>query len=249
MPTPRPNLHPNREAWLNDVAQRLRRAFADLGAPLPDRLRIAIGFPSSGRRAKATGECWDSTASADGTFEILVRPDLAEAEGALALPVATACARLRTRPRCRRHQGRQRSRLPQGCPRHRSHRPDARHHPRAGLPRSDHTHPGSCWSPPPCQAPRQSCAEPDGSRRRHRAAHHRPATAKQSARQMRLPHLRIHHPHRARLARSPWPTSLPPARRYAARGVRHRHDDAQRRGLGAAAGVQTHTAKVKHPAG
>jgi hypothetical protein len=93
MPAPRPNLHPNREAWLNDVAQHLRRPFADLGAPLPDRLRIAIGFPSSGRRAKATGECWDSTASADGTFEILVRPDLAEAEGALALPVAAALAR------------------------------------------------------------------------------------------------------------------------------------------------------------
>jgi hypothetical protein len=46
--------------------------------------------PSTGRRAKATGECWDSTASADGTFEILIRPDLAEVEGALALPVAAA---------------------------------------------------------------------------------------------------------------------------------------------------------------
>jgi hypothetical protein len=41
----------------------------------------------------ATGEYWDSTASADGTFEILIRPDLAEADGALALPVAAALAR------------------------------------------------------------------------------------------------------------------------------------------------------------
>jgi len=88
-----PDPHPNRESWLTDVASRLRPAFAQLGAPLPDRLRIAIGFPSAGRRAKATGECWDSTASADATFEILVRPDLAEAEGALALPVAAALAR------------------------------------------------------------------------------------------------------------------------------------------------------------
>jgi hypothetical protein len=46
-----------------------------------------------GRRAKATGECWDRTASADGTFEILVRPDLAEMAGTIALPVATALAR------------------------------------------------------------------------------------------------------------------------------------------------------------
>ncbi len=93
MPAPRPDPHPNRESWLNDVASRLRPAFAQLGAPLPDRLRIAIGFSSTGRRAKATGECWDSAASADATFEILVRPDLAEAEGALGLPVAAALAR------------------------------------------------------------------------------------------------------------------------------------------------------------
>ncbi len=89
---PTPNQHPNRESWLNDVAARLRPAFVQLGAPLPDRLRIAIGFPSTGRRAKAAGECWDSTASADGTFEILIRPDLAEADGALGLPVAAALA-------------------------------------------------------------------------------------------------------------------------------------------------------------
>jgi hypothetical protein len=93
MSTPRPNPHPNRESWLTDVAARLRPAFAQLGAPLPDRLRIAIGFPSTGQRAKATGECWDSTASADGTFEILIRPDLADAEGTIALPIAAALAR------------------------------------------------------------------------------------------------------------------------------------------------------------
>jgi hypothetical protein len=87
----KPNRHLNRESWLNDVANRLQPAFARLGAPLPDRL-IAIGFPCTGRRAKVTGECWDSTASADGTFEILIRPDLAEAEGTLALPVAAALA-------------------------------------------------------------------------------------------------------------------------------------------------------------
>jgi hypothetical protein len=89
---PQPNQHPNRESWLNDVADRLRPAFAQLGAPLPDRLRIAIGFPSTGRRAKARGECWDSTASADDTFEIFIRPDLAEADGGMAMLVAAALA-------------------------------------------------------------------------------------------------------------------------------------------------------------
>jgi len=93
VPAPRPDPHSNRESRIDDVARRLRPAFAQLGAPLPERLRIAIGFPTTGRRAKATGECWDSAASADGTFETLVRPDLAEAEGAPALPVAAALAR------------------------------------------------------------------------------------------------------------------------------------------------------------
>ena len=97
MTATRPNAHPNREAWLADVAGRLRPVFATLGAPLPDRLRIAIGFPSTGRRVKATGECWDSAASADGTVEIFIRPDLAEAAdpagASLALPVAAALAR------------------------------------------------------------------------------------------------------------------------------------------------------------
>jgi len=55
-----PDPHPNRESWLNDVVSRLRPAFAQMGAPLPERLRIVIGFPSTGRRAKATGECWNS---------------------------------------------------------------------------------------------------------------------------------------------------------------------------------------------
>ena len=93
MTTSRPNQHANRESWLHDVILRLRPAFAQLGAPLPDRLRSAIGFPSSGLRAKATGECWDRSASADGTFEILVRPDLPEMAGTIAVPVVTALAR------------------------------------------------------------------------------------------------------------------------------------------------------------
>lgn len=93
MPALHADPHPNRESWLNDVAGRLRPAFAQLGVPLPDRLRIAIGFPSTGWRAKATGECWDSTAGTDATFEILIRPDLAEADGALALSVAVALTR------------------------------------------------------------------------------------------------------------------------------------------------------------
>lgn len=71
-------IHPNREAWLECVAQAIRPRFDAVGAPLPSNIRIAIGFPSTGRRGQRIGECWDSTASADGTFEILIRPDIDE---------------------------------------------------------------------------------------------------------------------------------------------------------------------------
>ncbi|MBF0375830.1 MAG: SprT-like domain-containing protein [Alphaproteobacteria bacterium] len=51
--------------------------FAELGHTLP-RYRIAIGFPSTGSKGKRIGECWDAAASADGTHEILIRPDVAD---------------------------------------------------------------------------------------------------------------------------------------------------------------------------
>jgi len=64
----------NREEWLNQVAERMAPWFENQGYSLP-RYRVAIGFPSTGKRGKRIGECWDGRASADGTFEVLIRPD------------------------------------------------------------------------------------------------------------------------------------------------------------------------------
>lgn len=69
MTTPR-----NREDWLHTVAKGMEPWFAELGHPLP-KYRVAIGFPGTGRRGKRIGECWDAKHSADGNFEILIRPD------------------------------------------------------------------------------------------------------------------------------------------------------------------------------
>ena len=69
----------NRETWLNFVAGKLAPAFAERGNPLPPRVRIAVAFPSTGARGKRIGECWDKTASRDGTFEIMIRPDVDDA--------------------------------------------------------------------------------------------------------------------------------------------------------------------------
>ena len=64
----------NREGWLNQVALALLPTFSAHGYTLP-KFRLAVGFPSTGRRGSRIGECWDSTASKDGVFEIMVRPD------------------------------------------------------------------------------------------------------------------------------------------------------------------------------
>jgi hypothetical protein len=79
-----PNVHTTREAWLSAIADALQGVFADCGAQMPrDHIRVTCGFPShaaTARKRRRIGECWSSVHSADGTFEIMVSPTLAEPE-------------------------------------------------------------------------------------------------------------------------------------------------------------------------
>ena len=84
--------HETRESWLNAVAQGMAPLFELLDAPLPDRVRVVIGFTSRGAKAKAIGECWDNRLSADGHFEIFIRPDLAHAPDAMPAQIAAILA-------------------------------------------------------------------------------------------------------------------------------------------------------------
>src|SRR3546814_3065031 len=84
--------HQTRGSWLNAVAQGMAPLFEALDAPLPDRVRVAIGFTSRGAKAKAIGECWDNRLSADGHFEIFIRPDLAHAPDAMPAQIAAILA-------------------------------------------------------------------------------------------------------------------------------------------------------------
>lgn len=65
-----------REEWLNAFLAAARPHFERVGYPLRDNVRVSIGFPSGGMRGRAIGECWGSTSSADGHFEIFLRPSL-----------------------------------------------------------------------------------------------------------------------------------------------------------------------------
>ena len=64
-----------REAWLGAAAGELRRDFRDRGYDLPDKIRFALAFPSTGRFGKRIGECWTDKASSDGAVEIFIRVD------------------------------------------------------------------------------------------------------------------------------------------------------------------------------
>ncbi len=64
----------NRETYLTRLAKGLEPLFKQHGATLPP-YRVTCGWPSSGGLAAKTrriGECWSSSASADGTHEIII---------------------------------------------------------------------------------------------------------------------------------------------------------------------------------
>lgn len=77
------NYHDTREAWLRAATNELRPFFDRCGYQLPENIRFAIAFPSTGRRGKRVGECWHSSTSADSAYEIFIRADLFEPEQVL----------------------------------------------------------------------------------------------------------------------------------------------------------------------
>ena len=76
------NSHVHREAWLHAIAAGLAGRFAELGHPIPAKVRLACGFPSraalNGVRNQRIGECWSNTASGDDHFEIFISPVIAD---------------------------------------------------------------------------------------------------------------------------------------------------------------------------
>lgn len=72
----KPSKPKTREEWLQRFTELARPHFKKAGSPLPKKVRVSVGFPSKGIRAKSIGECWASTASKDGVCEIFLRPSL-----------------------------------------------------------------------------------------------------------------------------------------------------------------------------
>ena len=71
----------NREAWLLALIERLRPKFESLGAKLPDKIHVSVGFPSTralSEKKQRIGECWPQASGADGSHQIFISPFLAD---------------------------------------------------------------------------------------------------------------------------------------------------------------------------
>lgn len=70
-----------REQWLSALVDALRSTFAELGSPLPERIRVSCGWPSKSAlssKSKRIGEAWSARCSADGAHETFLSPCLAD---------------------------------------------------------------------------------------------------------------------------------------------------------------------------
>jgi hypothetical protein len=76
-------LFETREEWLNAAVAFFGPLFEEAGAPIPGKVRVSVGFCSTGRKSRRIGECWSDTASADGHHEIFLKPELPDAMMAL----------------------------------------------------------------------------------------------------------------------------------------------------------------------
>jgi len=70
-----------REEWLNAATTLLREDFKPI-SPIPKKLRVTCGWPSTGGRPgkkQVIGQAWPPTCSEDGTTEVFINPMLSDA--------------------------------------------------------------------------------------------------------------------------------------------------------------------------
>lgn len=79
-----------RETWLNRFTDFQRPCFGMYGHPIPEKLRIACGWPV-GNVKQVLGQCWSPEVSEDGTVEIFVNPMIADPRSIAEVVVHELC--------------------------------------------------------------------------------------------------------------------------------------------------------------
>lgn len=78
-----------RQNYIEIATQEMQELFERQGQPLPEKLRVSIGFNSLGKRA--IGACYHSTASGDDHREVFISPVLSSNEDILATLAHELC--------------------------------------------------------------------------------------------------------------------------------------------------------------
>ncbi len=74
------HVNAKREQWLCEVAEVLLPVFEQRGFNTHPMVRIGVGFPTTGARGKAIGQCHDARLSKDRVHEIIISPKLDDSE-------------------------------------------------------------------------------------------------------------------------------------------------------------------------
>lgn len=68
-----------REEWLVAAVEAFEDLFSEIGETIPS-VRVSVGWPGGrGRKAATIGQCWASSASADGIAQVFISPVLEDA--------------------------------------------------------------------------------------------------------------------------------------------------------------------------
>lgn len=64
-----------RETWLMEAVERLRPTFESVGFPIPEKVRVSVGWPGGrGKKTGVIGQCWPVALSSDATHAIFISP-------------------------------------------------------------------------------------------------------------------------------------------------------------------------------
>ena len=69
--------HETREAWLEAAVSELRPLFDVINRPLPEKVRVSTGFPSTNAltvNRRRIGECWHGSETRDGVSQVFISP-------------------------------------------------------------------------------------------------------------------------------------------------------------------------------
>ena len=81
-----------REAWLSEFAKAQVKHDNGLFKQVDlKKVRIGVGFPGGGSRTTRIGEAWHNSASADGTYEIIISPLIGDGDKAAGILAHELC--------------------------------------------------------------------------------------------------------------------------------------------------------------